>query len=221
MTEKKVGFVIAMEKEARLLLELATIEKEKTLSGKKVYEGNIWKTSFVLIIAGIGKVNSAMSTQILIDKYKLSKVINFGLAGGKSGSGLKAGQIVEVEKCCQYDFDLSELDDVSIGYMQDYDLVYYPLAVNNIFKSVSCATGDRFTSKQMFLKIISDLGAQIADMECGAIAQVCYANDIPLHAIKLISDVDCNKTSIFEQYNNNVKSVCGKLPKAIKKVLSK
>ena len=221
MTNKLIGFVVAMEKEARLLLDKAEVIKEHLIGKKHIFEGEIWGTSFVLIISGIGKVNAAMSTQILIDHYPIKKVLNWGLAGGKAGSGLKAGDIVEVEKCCQYDFDLSELDDVDIGYMQDYDLVYYPLTTSHKFKAVTCASGDRFTSKPMFLKIINDLGSQITDMECGAIAQVCYSNDIPLQSIKLISDVDCEKASIFEQYSNNAESICNKLPDAIKMIIYK
>lgn len=216
-----IGFVVAMEKEARLVLTESTITKEELIAGKRIYLGNFHEKEFVLIIAGIGKANAAMSTQILLDRYRVDRVINFGLAGGKAGCGLKAGDIVEVSEACQYDFDLSELDDVNIGYMQDYDLTYYPLVTSGRYVVAKCATGDRFTSKPMFLNIIKELGGQITDMEVGAIAQVCFANNVSLQSIKLISDVDCEKNSIYEQYANNAKNICEKIPNAIKNIILK
>ena len=210
-----IGFVVAMKKEASLLLENAEIHKEYTIAGKTIFQGAIWGKEFALILAGIGKVNAGMSTQILIDKYsELATIINFGLAGGKEGSGLTAGDIVCVKECCQYDFDLSELDPVNIGYMQDYNLTYYPLTASDKFPIVRCATADRFTSKKMFLDIVTELKCDITDMECGAIAQVCFANKMSLTSIKLISDVDGNSASIFEQYCNNATEICSKIPEA-------
>lgn len=214
------GFVVAMEKEAKFVLNKATIVDQQVFAGKRIYSGQVWGKDFVLIIAGIGKVNASFSTQILIDKFDIDCVINFGLAGGKENSHLKAGEIVQVEKVCQYDFDLSELDDVNIGYMQDYDLTFYPVEIckkiANKYPATKCATGDRFTSQSYFLNIIKNLDAQITDMELGAIAQTCFANQKPCYSLKLISDVDGSNDSIFLQYANNSKTICDKLPKAMK-----
>lgn len=215
----KIGFVVAMEKEANLLLKIADIEKNYSYAGKNIFVGKVFNKEFVLIIAGIGKVNASLGTQILIDKYDIDCIINFGLAGGKENSNLNAGDVVQVNSSCQYDFDLSELDDVKIGYMQDYNLIFYPLNIceklKDQFPPVVCATADRFTSKQYFLNIVKTLNAQITDMEVGAIAQTCFANQKPLYALKLISDVDGKTDSIYAQYANNAQSICSKLPTAI------
>lgn len=218
-----IGFVVAMEKEARLLISRSSKIEEQIISGKRIVCGEFSGKNFVLIIAGIGKVNAGMATQILIDRFEIDTIINFGLAGGKEGCGLIAGDVVQVDKVCQYDFDLSELDDVSIGYMQDYDTIYYPAKICNDltdqYPVVSCATGDRFTSKKLYLDIIHNLGGNVADMECGAIAQVAYANNIDLYIIKLISDVDGIGESIYSQYANNNAGICNKIPDAIASLL--
>ena len=57
-------------------------------------------------------------------------------------------------------------------------------------------------------------------MECGAIAQVCTANEVPLLILKLISDVEGKEGSIFEQYYNNVESVSNKFPESLKELLT-
>ena len=223
MKNKLIGFVVSMEKEAKLILDTAQIKEKFNIANKDIFLGEFFNYNFVMIIAGIGKVNSALSTQLLLDKFSPELIINFGVAGGKQGSNLTAGDIVQVEKVCQYDFDLSELDDVNIGYMQDFDLTYFPVktiqSLENIYPLVTATTGDRFTAQKYFLDIMKNLKAQIVDMECGAIAQVCYTNNIELMIVKLISDVDGNDNSIYSQYANNVKSVCEKIPTAIKTIL--
>ena len=219
-----IGFVVAMEKEAKLFLDRWDNYSEQVIATKRVFVGEYIGNEAVLIIAGIGKVNAGFSTQIIIDKFAPKSIINFGVAGGKSNSGLKAGDVVLLDKICQYDFDLSEIDDVSIGYMQDYDTVYYNTNVNmykgDAFKVCSCATGDRFTKNKYFLNIIMNLSAQVVDMESGAIVQVTHANNVPFLSIKLISDVDDIDESIFAQYQSNVQSICDKIPNAIEELLS-
>ncbi len=225
-----IGFVIAMEKECNAFLNKLKTTKEYDFAGKKFVKSELGSSEIIVGIAGIGKVNSAMTTQLMIDKFAPELIINFGFAGGKEGSGLKAGDIVLLDKVCQYDFDLSEVDDVNIGYMQDYDTTYYntdySLYNGNAFKIRTGATGDRFTSQKYFLDIIRQLNAQVVDMEaCAiaqvvdmeacAIAQVCQANDIPVISIKLISDVDGMDVNIFEQYKGNSNAINDKFVLAI------
>ena len=214
-----IGFVVAMEKEARLVLDRSDIIDRQVLAGKNIVKGRFCGKEFVLIIAGIGKVNAGMATQILIDNYSVERLVNFGLAGGKQGSGLSAGDVVQVGKVCQYDFDLSELDEVSVGYMQDYDLIYFPAKTSaslaSQYKVVTCATGDRFTSKKIYLDTVRDLGAQVVDMESGAIAQVAFANGVDVSILKIISDVDGKYESIYSQYASNNAEICRLIPDAI------
>ncbi len=219
-----IGFVVAMEKEARLFLEKTTETKEKLIAGKRVFSGKYLDTDFTLIISGIGKVNAALATQVLIDKFTPDYIINFGVAGGKENSGLQAGDIVLLDKICQYDFDLSEIDNVNIGYMQDYDTTYYTTAykryIGNNFVIKSGASGDRFTRQRFWLDIIKELKAGVVDMESGAIAQVCSANQVEFFSLKLISDTDGKEESIFEQYANNVTTICNKIPDAIRELVN-
>ena len=219
-----IAVVVAMEKEAKDFLNIINIKEEKEIAGKRIVVGNLMGKDLVVGVAGIGKVNVALTTQLIIDNFNPSCVVNFGLAGGKGENDFKVGDIVLVEKACQYDFDLSELDDVEIGYMQDYDTVYYPLDVETLkdfnYPLVKCATADRFTNKEYFLEVIKNIGGQISDMELGAIAQVCLANKTKLISIKLISDADGEEKSIFDQYYNNLDYV-SVLAEEVKKVIEK
>lgn len=219
-----IGIVVAMEKEARHFLIEADIQKERQIAKKKIYEGSFKNYPFVLIISGIGKVNAGMATQILIDNFNLDKVINFGSAGGKDPKTQKVGDVALIDKVCQYDFDLSEIDDVNVGYMQDFDLTYFETSYKkykgNSFVISTLASADKFSTKKETLDTLIQLGANVSDMEAGAIAQVAYSNEIDFYILKLLTDVEGGSAeSIFTQYVNNIKEICSKIPNAVYELL--
>lgn len=218
-----IGIVIAMEKEAKHFIRVAEINKEILLAGKKAFEGKFAGKEFVLIISGIGKVNASISTQILIDKYNIEYIINIGGAGARSYSNLKTGDLTIIKEAFQFDFDLSEIDNVEVGYMQDYDRIYYPTDYQKYtgskLKIATCATGDRFTQKEEFTSIIKNLNGQVVEMECAAIAQTCLSNNTPLFILKVITDVEGEDRSIFEQYYENIHNVFDRIPEAIQELL--
>ena len=79
---KKIGVIGAMPS------ELAEFRKQLS-DGKKIVEGmydfyvsHIYGVEIIDVCCGIGKVNSAICTQILIDKFQVDYIINTGVAGG-------------------------------------------------------------------------------------------------------------------------------------------
>ena len=215
--KKKVKYVEPVnvwgegEKGAINLAEsVAKVVEEKEMAGKRIVVGNLMGKDIVVGVAGIGKVNVALTTQLIIDNYKPSCVVNFGLAGGKGKNNFKVGDIVLVEKACQYDFDLSAIDDCPIAYNQNYNDVFINLDVlDNELEKVSLATSDKFTHQKEQIEIINSLGASIYDMEGSSIAQVCKSNNIPLYMIKGVTDVYGSGLQ-GEQFINNLNQV-GKL----------
>ena len=119
-----IGIVVALKKEAENFLLGIKDVKEIKLADKPTYLGKVDDVDFALIISGIGKVSAALSTQLLIDKYNPSAILNFGTTGGMNNS-VKVLEYYLVDKCCQYDFDLTELEDVPLGYIQEYDTVFF------------------------------------------------------------------------------------------------
>lgn len=219
-----IGFVVAMEKEARHFLEEAKIKKEKTIAMKRVVLGEFKGYEFVLIVGGIGKVNAGFATQLLIDKFEPDMIINFGTAGGKDPETQHVGDVALIDKACQFDFDLSEIDNVSVGYLQDYDTTYFKTSYKkykgNKFVISRLATGDRFTFKEWAIEDQKKLGATVIDMEGGAIAQVAYSNGVDYYLLKVLTDVEgSGEESIFGQYNNSVHEICRLIPESVEELL--
>ena len=214
-----ICFVIALKKECEELLKTATCVKKFKLADKPCYSCKLNGKDAIIAISGIGKVSAALTTQLLIDKYNPRFIFNFGTCGGMNDS-VKILNYYAVEKCCQYDFDLSAIDDVPVGYIQEYGKVYFDAYVNGLdfLEKRNIASSDKFTHKDEDVKTINDMNCSICDMEAGAIAQVCTSNNVPFVAIKGISDVHGNGTQP-EQFCQNLQTVGKGFPSVILKVL--
>ncbi len=204
----KIGIVVAMEKEIKNILDVYSFVPYGSVSDKKLYI----KDNIIVIISGIGKVNAAISTQLLIDKYDVSKILNIGTCGGLDDS-IKIGNVYSVLKSFQYDFDLSEVDNVNIGYMQDYDLTYFPnktISIYGVIEGGVLASGDRFSNGEKDINTIRSLKGNLKDMEGASVAQTCYSNKVDCYIIKGVTDVYGSK-AMSEQYFENVKLVSNRL----------
>lgn len=77
---KKIVIIAAMQEEMDEIRKIMTNVTIKDIYEMRVYEGMINDKECVLVKCGIGKVNAARSTQILIDNYDVDFVINVGSA---------------------------------------------------------------------------------------------------------------------------------------------
>ncbi|WP_186414703.1 5'-methylthioadenosine/S-adenosylhomocysteine nucleosidase, partial [Oenococcus oeni] len=89
----KIGIITPMEQEKRQLLDaLSNIQSEK-IAGQNFSEGQIYGKDVILTESGIGKVQAAMATGVLLDRYKPDLVVNTGSAGALA-AGLHIGDQV-------------------------------------------------------------------------------------------------------------------------------
>ena len=73
-----IGAVIAMQSEANILLEEMNVQSTLTISGKTVHVGKAYGKDVALCVCGVGKVNAALGTQLLVSKFNAEKILNFG-----------------------------------------------------------------------------------------------------------------------------------------------
>lgn len=209
-----------MDKEAQPVLNAINIERDITYCGKRLVTGKLSGESIGIVICGVGKVNAACGTQIAIDELGADVIINVGVAGGLNG-GVKVGEIYAISNVVQYDFDLSQLNGTKIGTLDECSENYLPLALSDGYSAKKLATGDRFNdSKQDYRLLTEVLHADVRDMECGAIAQVCMHANVPCYSYKIISDL-AGSGSTTDQYLKNL-SLCFKtLERELKKIIFK
>ena len=192
---KRIGLLVAMEKEAQGIISGLSGTFTEEYQGKRFTIGKIGDKEIILSLAGIGKVNAAFATAIMIEKYGVECVINTGIAGGIGK--LKPLSVLSVSSVCQYDSDTTALGD-PIGLISGLNKVYFDAdeeVAKAILKSSDnavlgrVATGDKFVACDVESKRIAETFDAVAcDMECGACAQVCYITGTKFGALKVISD---------------------------------
>ncbi len=198
-----IGAVIAMQSEADILLDEMKITRSLTVSGKKIHVGTVYGKEIALCVCGVGKVNAALGTQLLVSKFDANKLLNFGVAGSLN-TDTKLCQVYQIEAATQFDFDLVQLNGTKIGTLNEYEENYLRLNLfPNSFEKRKLGTADRFNdSKDDYLLLTQELGADIRDMEGGAIVQAAFAAQLPVYSVKAISDV-AGSGSTTEQYLMN------------------
>jgi len=101
-----IGIVGALDEEILKLRSEVESPQKTILSGIKFVSGYLENHPVVVVKSGIGKVNAAICTQILITHFKVNRIIFTGVAGGINPE-LKIGDIVVSISTVQHDLDLS------------------------------------------------------------------------------------------------------------------
>ena len=228
---KKIGIIFAMEEELVALKKYLTITNEYNIFNLKFYESKKDNLEVILVESGVGKVNAARTTQILIDNMQVDYIFNIGVAGGVSNK-LSVGDIVLGEKLVQHDFDITSFNHEkgyipSVGVYIDSD-TYLLNVANEVLtntKDISfqrgvIASGDIFcTETKMSEKINSKFNALCVEMEGASIAQVCYLSHIPFLIIRSISDVINNNNKVT--YEEFLLDSCNKVADVMSEILKK
>ncbi len=82
------------------------IEKTETVAGMEFYKGMLDGENIVLVQSGVGKVNAAACTQVLVDHFGVDYLINSGVAGGLSPD-VTIGDFVISTDAIQHDVDIT------------------------------------------------------------------------------------------------------------------
>lgn len=191
----RVGIIFAMEEELN-----AFKDKVKVVSEKKIYDLTFYQTlvndiDVILVLSGVGKVNAARTTQVLIDFMNVNYIFNVGVAGSVSKS-LDICDIVIGSSVVQHDFNLKafnrnrgEIPDIGTFIGSDEYLISISEKSLNGAKKGVIASGDIFCNDlAMKEKINKEFNALCVEMEGASIAQVCYLSKVPFVIIRSISD---------------------------------
>ena len=216
---KKFGIIAAMQEEMQEIQKIMDNVKETKIYDLNFIIGEISNYKVVLVEAGVGKVNAARTTQILIDNFEVDAIINVGSAAA-SNEKLNIGDIVIANKLVQHDFDITAFGHPK-GYISNVGqyLESDKELVINIEKAIKKIDNNKFktiigtiASGDIFCTIKSKFNADAIEMEGAAIAQVCKLDNIPFIVIRGISDSpNGNNNVTFEEYLEKASQRCAEL----------
>lgn len=211
---QRIAILGALDQEIAILLDSMRGKKEVERSGLTFYTGKLKGQKVVVIKSGVGKVNAAYSTAILLDRFQPSQLIFTGVAGGLHPEA-SPGDIVIGTELVQFDFGQIDStgfkvspfrkltggrhDDLYIA--SDSELLKLAeLASEKVhYLSVSgrkprvfsgrIATGDVFVSdKETAENLFKDHQAFATEMEGAAVAHLCRSVGVPFLVIRSCSD---------------------------------
>ena len=209
----------AFDEEVIPLKEQLQNKHEQTIEGIKFVTGRLKTRKVVIASTGIGKVNAAMTTILVIEHFRPNEVIFTGISGGLNPQ-LLHGDIIIAEKIAQHDLGIwTETGLENRGEINPFTGIRNPIffpADKQLLKLAERAaekldlekikidteertpkivkgtvvTGDVFVvSTAKRTELRNRLTADAVEMEGAAVAQICYQHNIPYLAIRSI----CNK----------------------------
>lgn len=197
---KKIGIIVAMQKELDLYIQHLDSYRVVTFHHKPFYIGKYNQYDVIIAVSGIGKVAAALTTSNMIYSFNPDLLINIGVSGGLD-SGLKIGDWVLGLDLRYHDFWSGDPDggeNVDYLFHSDLDIAGKQ---KGCIKGLLCS-GDQFiTDAEELAAIKAQYPAALAvDMESMAIAQTCDAYGVKFLCMRQISDVPGSENSL-KQYD--------------------
>lgn len=204
-----IGIIGAMEEEVAAILELMQVSQTQVNQGYTFYEGTMNEKTVVLVQGGIGKVNAAVSTTLLLTQYDIHFVINIGSAGGLK-LNQNVGDVVVSTGVLHHDVDITAFGR-ALGEVPGMPCVFQPdkgalKQVEMILQNSQqpyhlglIVSGDQFICREDQVLTIQKHfpDAMCAEMEAASIAQVCHVFKIPFIITRSLSD-------IFQKGDNHI-----------------
>ncbi len=211
----RIGIIGAMSEEVAQLKSEMTVKKELNKAQMTFFHGDLLGKDVVIVTSGIGKVNAAVCTQILVNLFDVNCVINVGIAGGLH-KDIYPGDIVVGENLVQHDMDTTFFGDTlgqvprldTFDFKCDDKLIALAKSACSKVTDINCfngriVSGDQFIDKAEKLQFLHDTFTGLCcEMEGASIGQVCYLNEIPFVVIRSISDNAINGSHMdYEKFS--------------------
>ena len=190
-----------MEEELALLVDNLDNASKIDFGQFTFHTGEIKGVDVALFRCGIGKVNAAVGTTLLLDRFRPEYLINTGVAGGFP-EGVEIGDVVISSEVRHYDadatafeYELGQIPQMPAVYRADDTLTHLAhkacLACNDMaVHHGSILSGDAFVHTQEQITFLAEKFPHVmaVEMEGAAIAQTGFLFEVPFILIRTISD---------------------------------
>lgn len=244
---RPVLIISALPSELAVLRASMVDSEQIDVAGHEFVRGWIGTRDVVTTVAGIGKVNAAMTATIAIVHFHPSTVLVTGVAGAIDDT-LNIGDVVVAERALHHDAGVLESDGFRVyqsghvpflnpteqlGYQPSDELVR---KVRETLASLelspvlgrpprvvfgTVATGDQFLqSETERLRLHETLGAHAAEMEGAAVAQVADHFDVDHLVIRAVSDLAGSDSAFdFTRFLDDVSVNSAQVVRAVVEVI--
>lgn len=205
-----LGIIGAMDEEVlEVKAQMQDVHVMKKAS-MEFFQGKIHDYPVVVVRSGIGKVNAAICTQILVDTYQVDAIINTGIAGSLKAE-INIGDIVLSTDSLEHDMDAVAFG-YPVGQIPRMDCLSFVAdeklralakrACEKVNPEVGIfegrvVSGDQFISdREKKNWLVEQFAGYCTEMEGAAIAHTAYLNQVPFLIIRAISDKADDSASV-------------------------
>ena len=194
-----LAIIAAMDVEMERYLDRFSLRGATQQAGLTVHEAAWQGHDLVLVRTGVGKVNAALCTQLLIDHYAVDAVLCTGSAGALNPA-LDIGDVVVATDCVQHDVQV-EFMGLPRGQIPFSDLRFFETdpdlrrgaatvsLPDHSVQQGRVLTGDAFVEDEgQRRQLRQELSGDCVEMEGAAVGQVCAVNEVPYLVVRAISD---------------------------------
>lgn len=221
---KFIGIMGAMDIELEFIKQEMSVERTDTIADRIFTRGELSGLPCICVKVGVGKVNAALTADLLIREFNVDAIIFTGVAGGVNPQ-LNIGDIVISKRVLYHDFGQIASDTFlpwdTLGFSADSFLIDITVQAAGIltFEPVpvkicketghlpdvivgNIVTGDQFISSESKRRWLEEtFRAECVEMEGAAVAQVCRIHNVPFVIIRSLSDLANEKADIdFELF---------------------
>lgn len=206
-----------MEEELALLVHNLDNPTTADFGQFSYHLGQIKGVEVALFLCGIGKVNAAVGTTLLLEKFLPDCLINTGVAGGLLNT-IEIGDVVISSEVRHYDadatafeYEMGQIPQMPAAFQADDMLLNLAGEAcrdcNDIMvHQGTVISGDSFvhTSEQITFIAETFPDAMAVEMEGAAVAQTGFLFEVPFVLIRSISD-KVRETGSTATYTNSMK----------------
>ena len=207
----KIAILGAMPEEIEPLLKELNPKKIE-FANNKFYFANFANHELIIAYSKIGKVNSALTATLMIEKFGAQKLLFTGVAGALK-NGFKIGDLLYATKVVQHDLDITAFghpygfvpeSPIFVETDENLNKIAVGVAANlgiNL-KNGIVASGDQFVCDEERKSWIEQtFDASAVEMEGASVAQVCHALHTPFFMLRAISDEAGSKAEFnFDEF---------------------
>lgn len=201
----KIGILSAMTKEHDQLVGLLASPQTEHDGGYEFVVGTLGANTLILLQCGIGKVNAAVGTTVLIRRYSPDCIISTGCAGGAE-EGLQVKDVVVSTETAYHDVSIPGCDPGQIqglpARFRSEEQLTEVASGDHIFKGL-IVSGDQFITDRHQIETLKALfpEALAVDMESAAIAQTCHLLQTPFVSFRILSDTPGADEHLQQYFN--------------------
>jgi adenosylhomocysteine nucleosidase len=198
----RTAIVSAMHEELSAVLALMPDEHKQMVAGRDFWAGHLHGQDVIAVLSRIGKVAAATTAAVLIERFKVDRIVFTGVAGGLAPQ-VKVGDVVVADSFIQHDLDASPIFPKYEVPLYGTDRFATDAALSEQLARAArealphaslhrglVLSGDRFVSTTSESRALQTAlpDALAVEMEGAAFAQVCHDYGVPFAAVRTISD---------------------------------